>query len=246
MCSSKETAETFKDKGNIAFKNGDWFEAVEMYSKAIDLVGDSDSKDLSIYLKNRAAAYLKLNKFENALEDCDRALKIVPRDPKSLYRRCQALESLKRYEEAYRDATQIFKDDPTNKAIQPVLEKLHRIVQERMREHAQTSNRLESMMKIAFDITENSEKRDTAMNNLLVLSREHAGAEMMIKSNLAQQIKKLLKIEKNREICVTAIRVLGELCKHNCERTKIMLKNLGMPWFLEILDSSDEHQVCKK
>lgn len=243
MCPALEEAEKFKDDGNIAFKNGNWIEAIEMYSKAIELVDGPDSKNLSIYLKNRAAAYLKLNKFEEALDDCENALRIAPRDPKALYRRCQAFESLERYEEAYRDATQIFKDDPTNKAIQPVLEKLHKIVQERSRIHAQTSNKLESMMKIAFDITGNTEKREAAMNNLLVLSREYAGAELMIKSNIPQQIKKLLKVDKNGEIHVTGIRVIGELCKHNSERTKVVLKDLGIPWFLEQLDSNDEQQV---
>lgn len=245
MSSPLERAEKFKDNGNVAFKNGDWIEAIEMYSKAIEAICDPDSKNVAIYLKNRAAAYLKLNKFEEALEDCENSLKNAPGDPKALYRRCQALESLERYEEAYRDATQIFKDDPTNKAIQPVLERLHKIVQERTRIHAQTSNKLENMMKIAFDITANIEKRETAMNNLLVLAREYAGAEMMIKSNIPQQIKKLLKVEKNGEINVTGIRVIGELCKHNAERTKIVLKDLGIPWFLEQLDSNDEHQVCR-
>lgn len=243
MSSLEDNAEILKEEGNIAFKYEKWKEAIEWYSKAINLIHETNSKNLVVYLKNRAAAYLKLSNYEAALEDCNEALKVLPTDPKALYRRCQALEALNRFEEAYRDATQIFKDDPNNKAIQPTLEKLHRIVVERTRQNAQTSNKLESMMKIVFDITDNSDKRETAINNLLVLSRELAGSQIMIKTNLVQQIKKLLKVEKNQEICVTGIRLIGELCKHNPERTKIILKDIGIPWFLETLDSTDEHKV---
>lgn len=242
MNSHEEQAEKFKEDGNVAFKNSQWKEAVKLYTKAINLI-QSDTKNLAIFYKNRAAAHLKLEDFTAAVDDCNKSLQIVPNDPKALFRRCQALEALERYEEAYRDATQIFKDDPSNKTIQPILERLYKIVQEKARQNAQTGNKLVSMVKIVFDITENSEKRETAMNNLLVLSREHAGAEIMVKSTVIQQIKKLLKVEKNREIYITGIRVIGELCKHSEERTKIILKELGIPWFLEILDSNDQKQV---
>lgn len=232
----------YKEEGNEAFKNGNWDSAAKLYTKAINLE-KSESKDLAVFLKNRAAAYLKLNKFEEAVNDCDKSLEIVPNDPKALFRRCQALESLERYEEAYRDATQIFKDDPNNKSIQPVLERLYRVVQERMRQNAQTSTKIESMTKIAFDLTADKEKRETAMNNLLVLARENAGSSMMIQSPVVQQIKKLLKVEKNRDIYITGVRIIGELCKHSVDKTKAVMKDVGIPWFLEILDSDCEKQV---
>ncbi|KAJ8958425.1 hypothetical protein NQ318_002211 [Aromia moschata] len=237
-----EEAQRFKEEGNEAFKNNDWDQAVKLYTKAINLT-TSETRDLSIYYKNRAAAYLKLEKYEAALEDCDKSLEIVPMDPKALFRRCQALEALEKYEEAYRDATQIFKDDPTNKAIQPILQRLHRIVQERARKNAQTSSKLESMMKIVFNLSESTDKRETGMNNLLVLAREAAGSELMVRSAVVQQIKKLLKVEKNKEIFITGIRVIGELCKHSDEKTMRVLKDVGIPWFLEILDSNDEKQI---
>ncbi|KAG5871838.1 hypothetical protein JTB14_028778 [Gonioctena quinquepunctata] len=242
MCPNEIEAEKYKEDGNVSFKTGNWEEALKLYTKAINLTHD-ETRNLSIYYKNRAAVYLKLENYEAALEDCDKSLQIAPSDPKALFRRCQALEALKRYEEAYRDATQIFKDDPTNKPIQPILARLHEVVQERARQNAQTSNKLESMMKIAFELGESTDKRETAMNNLLVLARDHAGAELMVKTTVVQQIKKLLKVEKNREIFITGIRVIGELCKHNERRTKIVLKDVGIPWFLEILDSTDEKQV---
>ncbi|XP_066149150.1 protein unc-45 homolog B [Euwallacea fornicatus] len=235
--------EKYKEQGNDAFKTERWDEAVKYYSKAISGV-KGEPKELAIYYKNRAAAHLKLEDFEKTLQDCDRSLEICPNDPKALFRRCQALESLQRYEEAFRDATQIFKDDPTNKSIQPYLQRLHRVVEERARINAQTHTKLETMVKIVFDPSNEKEKRETAMKNLLVLAKENAGSEVMIKQScIVQKIKNLLKVEKNQTLYVTGIRIIGELCKHTEEKTKAVLKDAGVPWFLEILDSNSQEIV---
>lgn len=242
MCGTKDLAEKLKEQGNEAFKNNNWDEAVKHYTEAIKLA-ESDSRELSVYLKNRAAAYLKQEKYEKALSDCDASLQIVATDPKALFRRSQALESLERFEEAYRDARQVLNVDPANKAIQPTLQRLHQIVQERARQNAQTATKVEQMHKIAFGIEEDKEKRETAMNNLLVLARSKTGAEVSMQFGIVCKIKSLLKVEKNNEIYVAAVRIIGELCKGDPERTKVVLKDIGIPWFLEILDSDLEKQV---
>ncbi|KAL1502590.1 hypothetical protein ABEB36_007712 [Hypothenemus hampei] len=235
--------EKYKEQGNEAFKKEKWNEAVQHYTKAINSV-KGEPKELAVYYKNRAAAHLKLENFESALQDCDKSLEICPNDPKALFRRCQALEFLQRFEEAYRDASQIFKDDPTNKAIQPYLQRLHRIVEERARQNAQTNTKLESMLKLVMDPSIDKEKRETAMNNLLVLAKENAGSEVMIhKSVVVQKLRNLLKIEKNPILYVNSIRVIGELCKHSEKKTLAVLKEVGIPWFLEILDSNSEEVV---
>ncbi|XP_026731290.1 protein unc-45 homolog B [Trichoplusia ni] len=237
-----DEAETYKNKGNEAFKNENYEEAISLYSKAIDLA-EKESRDLATYLKNRAAAYLKTKDYEKVIKDCDEAIRIVPEDPKALFRRSQALESLQRYEEAYRDAKTIFTVDPTNKAVQPVLARLHAVVQERARQNAQTSSKVEQMFKIAFELGEDIEKRDKAMSNLLVLAKEAAGADIMIKNGVVTKIQRLLKVEKHHDIYVNAVRVISQLCKRNVERTKAVIKILGIPWVLEIIDSENEERV---
>ncbi|XP_044739073.1 protein unc-45 homolog B [Chrysoperla carnea] len=238
-----ETAETLKDMGNEAFKNGEWDLSIDYYTKAIKKTEDKESKEMHVYYKNRAAAYLKKEKYLNAVSDCDKALEIVPTDPKALFRRSQALESLERYEEAYRDARQVLNVDPTNKAIQPVLARLHTIVQERHRLNASTSTKVTKMIEIAFKMEEDREKRETAMKNLLVLARESIGAEIMYKEGVVQKINQLIKVEKKSNLRIQCVRIIGELCRNSLDRTKGVISIVGIPWFLEIINSNQEEDV---
>ncbi|XP_030754839.1 protein unc-45 homolog B [Sitophilus oryzae] len=240
---SETESEALKEQGNVAFKEGKWDEALKYYTMAIDRI-KGEPKELAVYYKNRAAVYLKLEKYEEAIKDCSKSLEITPNDPKALFRRLQAFESLQRFEEAYKDATQIFKDDPSNKIIQPYLQRLHKIVEERARISAQTNSKLESMLNIILDPTNPKDKRETAMKNLLVLARENAGSQIMLKQGcIVQKIKSLLKVEKNEEIYVTGIRIISELCKNSEEKTRIVLMDIGIPWLLEVLDSTKEPVV---
>lgn len=175
----------YKEKGNEAFKKSDWDEAIKWYTKAIK-AGDGH-KELAVFFKNRAACYLKNEEFELAYKDCTKSLEIVPKDQKALFRRIQALEPLERYEEAYKDAREIWNADPNFKPIQPVLERLHAIVQEKIRENSQTTVKVQKMFDLAFDITADKSKRESAMSNLVVLSREKAGAEIMHKEGVVQR-----------------------------------------------------------
>ena len=46
-----------------------------------------------------------------------------------------------------------------------------------MAKFSQTSTKVSQMMEIAFDISSTSEKRETAISNLLVLAKENAGTK---------------------------------------------------------------------
>lgn len=230
-----------KEKGNEAFKKGAYEDAVEAYTAAIKL-GDQE-KELAAYYKNRAAAYLKLENYEQTIADCTKALLYAPNDPKALFRRSQAYEQVARFEEAYKDAVETLKSDPKNKSIQEALQRLHIIVLERKDQNSKTANKVSQMCEIVFDITATEDKRKSAMNNLLVLARETVGAEIILKEGFVTKITNLLKAEKNDEIFINAVRTIDEICNKSVERTTEILKILGVPWFLNILDSKVEARV---
>uniref|UniRef100_T1H3A6 Uncharacterized protein n=1 Tax=Megaselia scalaris TaxID=36166 RepID=T1H3A6_MEGSC len=162
----------FKEKGNESFKNGKWEEAIEYYTKAI--INGEHHKQLAVLYKNRAAAYLKINDFDSALAD----------STATLFRRSQAYESIGKYEEAYKDAVDLLKSDPNNKTVQPILERLHKITQQRATENAQTSTKVNKMINLAFDLTQPIDKRKSAMNNIVVLAREDVGADLLVKEGI--------------------------------------------------------------
>lgn len=237
----KDKAVEFKEEGNAAFKTGDWTGAIEAYTKAIKY-GDQH-KQLATFYKNRAAAYLKLEKFEQVVRDCDKALELEPNEPKAMFRRAQATEQLGRFEEAYRDAVSVWNVDKSDKSVKSFVERLHPIVQQRAEENAQTSSKVQKMMELAFDMEKPTDTRTTAMNNILVLAREHIGAELLFKGGVIQKIVNLLKYEKNKEICMNAIRTIGEVCNRSLQRTREVLKIIGVPWFLQILNSRETERV---
>lgn len=239
--SDADLALTYKDKGNDAFKKELWEEAIKYYSEAIKS-GDKH-KDLAVFYKNRAAAYLKTKEYSKAVDDCTDSLQLSPNDPKALFRRFQAYEGLQKYEEAYKDATDLFKADPGNKTIQPALARLHVIIQERAQKNAQTSTKVKQMCELAFDFATPIDKRRNAVNNLLVLAKEEVGADLITKEGVIQRISSLAKTEKDQQIYVNIIRVIAELCNKSIERTKIVLNELGVPWFLQVLDSTNEERV---
>lgn len=138
MIKSNMTAQEWKENGNKEFNKENWSEALSCYTNALKLV-EEENVEKAIYYKNRAAAYLKLQDYEKVIKDCNNALKICSKDPKALFRRCQALEALERFEEAYRDARCIILSDPNNKYFQLIAARLHEIVQKRHKENSRVS-----------------------------------------------------------------------------------------------------------
>ncbi|EDW59784.1 protein unc-45 homolog B [Drosophila virilis] len=229
-----------KDKGNEAFKAAKWTDAVQEYSAAIKL--GAKHKELPVFYKNRAAAYLKLEKYTEAVDDCNESLRLGPNDPKALFRRAQAYEALNKPEEAYKDATALFKADPGNKSVQPMLQRLHLIVQENAARNAQTATKVKQMMELAFDFAAPIEKRRSGANNLVVLAKEPAGADLLYKEQCVTKIATLAKVEKDEEIYLNMVRVVASLCENSVERTKGVLTELGIPWFMRVLDQ--KHEDC--
>jgi len=66
-------AMAYKDEGNQFFLAKQYSQAVEWYTKAINC----DPTD-SVFFSNRAAAFLNMNKFGEALTDSEQCIKLRP------------------------------------------------------------------------------------------------------------------------------------------------------------------------
>jgi len=230
-----------KESGNVAFKAGDFEEALVCYTKALELANDDVEK--VTYLKNRAAVHLKKEQYDLVVKDCSDAIELAPKDPKAFYRRCQAYEAMEKFDLAYADAKAVHNHDPKNKAIEPFLNRLHAKVQAQINEMASTSNKVKKMIELVFNMEEEKDTREKAADNMITLARERVGAELLEKEGVIGKIVRLMKVEQNPKIRLSLIRVFGDLGKNGMEYARSIVREAGVPFFLNALNSNEEDTV---
>ena len=109
-CESGDT-DALRLQGNSFFKDGCFTKAVETYTKAIEASIGMNNLDPRL-LNNRATAYLKLQKFEECLQDAEEYIKIKPECWKGYSRRALALNGIGRKRPALCSAAIAYYSDP--------------------------------------------------------------------------------------------------------------------------------------
>jgi tetratricopeptide (TPR) repeat protein len=94
----QKEADSLKAKGNEAMKGKKYTKAVELYTKAVEL--NPNGNGTHVYLSNRATAFCRLGRNEEAIGDLEAALKLNPGHGKHLARLGYAQMQLGREEEA--------------------------------------------------------------------------------------------------------------------------------------------------
>lgn len=110
------TANGLKDQGNDLMRQNKYEEAIVKYTSAIDLSANA------IFYCNRAAAYSKVGRHSDAVQDSKNALKIDAKYSKAYARMGFAYLNMHKYEEAkdaYENALNI---DPTNQSYKDNLD----------------------------------------------------------------------------------------------------------------------------
>jgi tetratricopeptide (TPR) repeat protein len=102
--------------GNEFFKQGQFGDAEERYSLAIQSLPAGHSLLLPLY-NNRAACRLKNGNNKGAVADCDHILESDPSDLKALLRRATGYEALEIWEKGREDYRKIMSIDPNAKAV---------------------------------------------------------------------------------------------------------------------------------
>lgn len=99
----------WKQKGNAAYSSGDFNEAIEAYSAAIEL-----SPGQSGLYSNRSAAYLMLGDFENALSDANKCILLQSESYKGYGRKGAVYYAMSKYERAiavYKEGLKVCPDE---------------------------------------------------------------------------------------------------------------------------------------
>ncbi|XP_078055148.1 tetratricopeptide repeat protein 12 [Mustelus asterias] len=109
---SHKLANALKEKGNAAFDKGDYATAVQYYTDGLEKL-----RDFQALYTNRAQAYIKLGKYEEAITDCEWALKCNENCIKAYVHMGKANLSLKKYEEARQCYQKILEIDPNREKL---------------------------------------------------------------------------------------------------------------------------------
>nr|CAB3266503.1 sperm-associated antigen 1 [Phallusia mammillata] len=109
-----------KDKGNEAFKCGDFEEAIAYYSRSINLIPVVAS------INNRALTYLRVEDWKNAEKDCNEVLSSEPDNLKAKLRRATALNELGCLEKAKLDLEDVLSKEANNVRAQKILDEVNK------------------------------------------------------------------------------------------------------------------------
>ncbi|XP_040538560.1 tetratricopeptide repeat protein 1 [Gallus gallus] len=127
----RKESTTLKEKGNEQFKKGDYGEAEDSYTKALQVCPACFQKDRAVLFSNRAAAKMKQDKTEAALNDCSKAVELDPNYIRALLRRAELHEKTEKLDEALEDYKAILEKDPSVHQAREACMRLPRQIEER-------------------------------------------------------------------------------------------------------------------
>ncbi|XP_039144167.1 tetratricopeptide repeat protein 1 [Dioscorea cayenensis subsp. rotundata] len=122
-----------KIEGNRLFGSDQYEDALSKYELALQLASEGpDSEEIrSMCHANRAICFLKLQKYDDTIKECTKALELNPSYVKALLRRAEAHEKLDHLEEAIADMKKIMELDPSNDQARRTIQRLEPILAEK-------------------------------------------------------------------------------------------------------------------
>ncbi|KAF2091557.1 TPR-like protein [Saccharata proteae CBS 121410] len=105
-----------KEEGNAAFKAGRYQEAVDTYTKALEVDPTNKGTNSKIY-QNRATCNIKLKNYQAAVDDSTQALSLDSSYLKARKTKAKALGELGKWEEAVRELNAVKEANPSEPGI---------------------------------------------------------------------------------------------------------------------------------
>lgn len=118
-----EVATNFKNQGNDCFKAKQYKNAVEYYSKGLEVDCGVEEIDKALLL-NRAACNLELKNYRRCIDDCKKVLIKDDKNVKACYRLGRAFFAVDRLEEAKEILLYGLLIDPENQSMKDTLQKV--------------------------------------------------------------------------------------------------------------------------
>jgi len=117
-------AQQAKEEGNVHYKESRYEQAIQSYTKAIELTKDENER--ATYYANRAAAKAQLQMYNEVIADCHACLEIQPNNVKALLRRGLAYENKDIWKLARADMQKALSLEPSSMLASEALVRLDR------------------------------------------------------------------------------------------------------------------------
>ncbi|GAB4814395.1 hypothetical protein N2152v2_001441 [Parachlorella kessleri] len=179
-------AEFLKNKGNTAFAEKRYQEAIQLYTDCLVL-----RPDLAVVFANRAAAYIKLKQYSPAELDCTKAIELDSRHMKAYKRRAEARYYLGSYALVGDDADAALRLDPMQKDLYKFKAKALKKLQEQQGAAQQSTAdpdvRKESTTKLLAVQQEGARQGGKERSKAQQGAAEHAVSKQALAHQVAEQ-----------------------------------------------------------
>lgn len=110
----QEEALELKKKGNDVFKANNYFESIQIYTDSLKLYPLACKEERAMVFCNRAAAKIKLERNESAIDDCTKAIELNDKYVRAYLRRGKLYEQTDKLDESLADYKKVLELDPGN------------------------------------------------------------------------------------------------------------------------------------
>lgn len=137
------SADQFKQKGNAAFGEKNYKEAMSLYTKALEL--NPDTETAGALYSNRSACLLNLHDYPRALDDANNCIRCRPTWEKGYFRRGMVLRTMGNLDDARKAFQEHLRLRPDSRDVQDILTDLNKEI------HDRNSTAVPSKQKTAED-----------------------------------------------------------------------------------------------
>uniref|UniRef100_A0A8B9M1Z5 Tetratricopeptide repeat protein 12 n=1 Tax=Accipiter nisus TaxID=211598 RepID=A0A8B9M1Z5_9AVES len=159
---NEHLANALKEKGNDAFRKGDYVVAIQRYTEGLEKL-----KDKQELYTNRAQAYLKMHECEKAITDCEWALKCNEKCIKAYFLMGKAYLALRHYSESRQCYEKILQIDPQKETLFKDCMNEVNLEEKRMKDEERAMKEVQSGKLAALTIKEMLQKLDRPDQNIL-------------------------------------------------------------------------------
>lgn len=221
--SGLDQAMSSKAAGNEHFKKENYHEAVKCYTNALSQ-SPQDHECKAVFLKNRAACYLKLKQYSLALNDCTQALNVVPNDEKALYRRAVAYRESGNLTDAFTDIKLVLSINPHNGEAIELARNLTVTIKKQQDTLQSTEGMIKEMLEALSDPNLSQDKLIMVAKNCAILSKESAAAKHLYQAGAIDML--LPYLNSNSEIASHILQTFAGMCIGHTSHANSILRKI--------------------